>query len=176
MPSLRSSIGAGCRPISFGADLNFVRPKPRTFPGLTAPGSARARRQDLVRSSHGVCTVDEFRAHRATPWWQLGRAHAVVCRAVPRNGLCAAHLARESARHRGQPVGQYQQAVCDGLSLGGQALHAGRRQRIARLANLVGPCCFADSPCTQALRGRLRARCRIGTPSMRWIPAPSICV
>ena len=42
-PSLRSSIGAGYRPISFGADLNFVCRKPRTFPGSTASGSTRVR-------------------------------------------------------------------------------------------------------------------------------------
>jgi hypothetical protein len=56
------------------------------------------------------------------PWTSLTRivqrwrARAVVCRAVPRHGLRATHLAQEPTRHRGQPVGQCEQAVCDGLS------------------------------------------------------------
>jgi len=45
--------------------LNFDLPEPRTFPGLTAFGEARVRRQDLVRSSHGVRPVDQLCAHLA---------------------------------------------------------------------------------------------------------------
>src|SRR5664279_157654 len=104
MSSPRSSIGAGCRPISGGADLNFVAREPSTFPGLTAPGSTRVRRQDLVRSSHGVRAVDQLRPHRASLRRQLGRAYAVVRRAVPCDGICSADVAGEPARHRGQPV------------------------------------------------------------------------
>ena len=45
--------------------MNFDLPEPRTFPGLTAFGEARVRRQDLVRSSHGVRPVDQLCAHLA---------------------------------------------------------------------------------------------------------------
>ena len=48
-PSLKSSIGAGCRPISFGADLNFSCQKPSTFPGLTTPGRAHVSAQPAQR-------------------------------------------------------------------------------------------------------------------------------
>ena len=102
--------------------------------------------------------MDQLRAHRATPWRQLGRASAVVRRAVPGDGLRAADLARKLARHRSQPVGQCRQAVCDGVSLGGQALHDGRCQRVSRLAHLVGPGCVADPACAQAVRERCARR------------------
>jgi hypothetical protein len=105
--------------------------------------------------------MDKLRAHRAAPCWQLGRVSVVVCRAVPRHGVRAADVAREPARHRGQPVGECRQAVCDGLSLGGQALQAGRRQRIARLAHLVGPGRLVDPARAQAVRQRF-ARRRFG--------------
>ena len=134
--------------------MNFVRQESRTFPGLTALGSAHARRQNLVCSGHGVRAVDELCADRATSWRQCWCAHAVLCRAIPRNGLCATHLAREPARYRGQPVGQCQQAVCDGISFGGQTLYAGRRQRVAQLDDLVGPRGDSYPSCSQALLGR----------------------
>ncbi len=57
--------------------------------------------------------MDQLHAHRSTSW---GRASGVRG-AVPRHGLCAAHVARESARHRGKPVGQREQTLRDGLSL-----------------------------------------------------------
>src|SRR5665213_4326464 len=94
-PSLRSSIGAGCEPILFGADLNFVCPNPRTFPGLTASGSARVRWQDLVCSAHGIRAMDQLRANRATTWRQLGRSRAVLRRTVPCHGIRPVDMARE---------------------------------------------------------------------------------
>ncbi len=119
--------------------MNFVCPKLRSFRGLTSPRRAYERRQDPVRSGHGVRTPGRALRHRPSTLRQFGRAHVVVRRAVPRNGHRATHLPRESARHRDQPVGKCRQAACDGLSRGDQALHVGRRQRIARLAHLVGP-------------------------------------
>ena len=95
-----------------------------------------------------------------------GCAHAVVRRAVPRHGLRAADLAREPARHRGEPVGQCGQALRDGLSLRGQALDAGRCQRIARLAHLGRSGRGADPARAQALRQRL-ARRRVGQHRVR---------
>lgn len=123
VPSLRSSIGAGCRPIPFGADLSFAAAKPHTFPGLTVSG---------------------------------------------------ADLARESARHRDHLVGQRRQAVRDGVSLGAQVLHAGRRQRVARLAHLVGPGRAAHPARASSTRAS-RSASSWTTRSMRWTPAPSIC-
>lgn len=66
--------------------------------------------------------MDQLRAYCAAAWRQLGRSYVVARRAVPRDGLRATDLVREPVRHRGQPVGQCQQAVCDGRSLGGQSL------------------------------------------------------
>jgi len=165
-PSRRSSKSVGWGLISFGADLNFGLQKVGSFSGLTSPRSTRECRQNPVRPSHGVRAVDELCAYRASLRRQRGRAHAVVCRAVPGDGLRATHLAREPARHRGQPVGQRPQALRDGLSRSGQALHAGRRQRIARLAHLVRSGHLADPPRTQAVRERC-ARCRVGQHGVR---------
>jgi hypothetical protein len=95
-----------------------------------------------------------------------GGAHAVVWRAVPRHGLRAVDLARESSRHRSESVGQCEQALCDGLSIGSQALDAGRRERIARLAHLVRSGGRADPSRAQALRERV-ARCRVGQQRVR---------
>ena len=50
------------------------------------------------------------RAHKGN----AGVRTLIVRRAVPRHGLRAADLAREPARHRGQPGGQRQQAVTHG--------------------------------------------------------------
>jgi hypothetical protein len=161
VPSPRTSIGVGYRPIEFGADLNFVCQESRTFPGLTAPRSAHVCGQDLVCPSHGVRAMVQLRAHRAALLRQRGRAHTVVCRAVPRDGLRAVDLAREPSRHQSEPLGQCEQALCDGLSIGGQALDAGRCKRIARLAYLVRSDGRADPSRAQALRERV-AQCRVG--------------
>ena len=154
---------------------------PRTVPGLTAPGSACVRRQDSVRSGHGILSMDQIRPHRAAVWRQRGRAYAVVPRAVPRHGVCSVGVAREAARHRGQSLGQREQAACDGLSFGGQAVHAGRRQRIARLAHLVRPCHRVDTSRTQVLPGRRRAGRRVGQHGLcpglqhrRPVPEPAL--
>lgn len=97
MLSRRSSIGAGCMLISFGAHLNFEHQKLGSFSGLTSPRSNRGYRQNPVCSDHGVCAMDELCAHRAALRRQLGRAHAVMRRAVPRDRLRAADVA-ESRR------------------------------------------------------------------------------
>lgn len=43
--------------------------------------------------------MDQLRSHRATLRWQLGHAHVVLRRAVPRHGVRAIDVAREPARH-----------------------------------------------------------------------------
>jgi hypothetical protein len=74
------------QPILFGADLNFDHAKPRTFPGLTAPGDAHVRRQDFFRSAHGIRSVDELRAHRATPQRQLRCAQLPCTTSLAKTG------------------------------------------------------------------------------------------
>ena len=98
-PSRISSIGAACRPILFGADLNFAGLKPRTFPGLAFPRSAHVCWQDPVRPGHGVHALDEFFPHRPSLPRQCRGSHAVVRRAVSCHGVRATDLAREPARH-----------------------------------------------------------------------------
>jgi hypothetical protein len=56
------------------------------------------------------------------------------------HGFCAVDLPRESSRHRSLPGRYARQAVPHGLPRAHNALHAGRRQRGARLAHL---CDFA---------------------------------
>src|SRR5258708_2651180 len=108
----------------------------------------------------------QLAAHRAALLRQRGRAHAVVCRAVPRDGVRAVDLAREPSRHRSEPVGQCEEALCDGLSIGGQALDAGRRKRIAPLAYLVRSDGRADPSCAQARCERV-AQWRVGQHRVR---------
>ena len=110
--------------------------------------------------------MDQLRAHRATTWRQRWRALVDMCRAVPRDGVRVADLAREPSRYRSQLVGQFHQALRDGISFGCQTLDAGRRQRIAQLAHLVGPCRSVDPPCPQAVRQRF-AGCRVGQHGLR---------
>ena len=166
-PSRRSSIGGACRLILFGADLNFVRLKPRTFPGLTtAPGNTDVRRQNTVRPSHAVRAVDELYSHRCALQGRRRHSYAVLRRAVSCDGLRATDLAREPARHPGQSGRQPHQALCDGLSVLRQALHACRCQRVARLAHLVRLGHPADPTRTQAARERL-ARSRFGQHDLR---------
>ena len=68
---------------------------------------------------------------------QRGRAHAVVRRAVPRHGLRAADLAREPARHRGEPVGQCDQALRMGFRSAVKRSTLADANESARLAHLV---------------------------------------
>jgi len=115
--------------------------------------------------------MDDLHAHRASLWRQLGRAHVVVRRAVACDGLRATDLTRKLARYRIESGGQREQAVCDGLSLTRQTLHAGRCQRVARLAHLVGPGRRSDSPGPQTLRERTAGRWRVCMRCIR--PEPS---
>ncbi len=55
-------------------------------------------------------------------------------RSIPRDGLRATDIPRESARHRGLSFGAVCQALPHGLAAGDRALDAGRCQRGARLA------------------------------------------
>jgi len=74
---------------------------------------------------------------------------------------------RESLRDiEASAVREFEQVVRNGISLGGQTFDAGRCQRIARLAYLVGSGGRVDPPRTQALRERL-AGCRVGQHRLR---------
>lgn len=143
-----------------GVDLNCVRRKLRRFLELISPRNARKRGQDPVRSDHGVRALDQLCAHRTALFGQLGCTHFVVCRAVSLDGLRATDLARMPTRHRGEPVGESNQAVRDKFSLDGQAINAGRCQRVARLAHLGRFGGRADSPCAH----RRITRCANRTP------------
>ena len=101
------------------------------------PGDCRhEHRQDLVRPVDGCPTRDDLH----TPGQSLGGRPlphvADRCRTIPRHGLCPADVPRESARHRGLPVRAVSQALPPGGPAGDHAIHAGRCQRAARLADL----------------------------------------
>ena len=101
-------------------------------------------------------------------------AKAGLCRAIPRDGVCATDLSREPARYRGLPIGARVENLSHWFSRAGPTINSGRRERDARLAHLRG------------LAHRLIAHVRklyaseslgmeLANRSMLWIPRPSIC-
>ena len=48
--------------------------------------------QDVVRATHGVCTVDQLRADRGALWRRFQSAQLELHRAIPRHGLRATDL------------------------------------------------------------------------------------
>src|SRR6267378_1961700 len=80
---------------------------------------------------------------------------------VSLDGLRAAHLSREPARHRNVPAGSGWEVVSLGDSRSHLAQHAGRRQRDARLAHLCRSRSRADRRGASVVRGR-SAGCRAG--------------
>ena len=78
-------------------------------------------------------------------------ANAVLCRAIPSDGVRATDLPRKPARYRSLPVGASLETLPHGLSRAGPAIDAGRCQRDARLAHLRGVRPPADCPGEEAL-------------------------
>ena len=104
-PSRISSIDAACRPVLFGADLNFAGLKPRTSPELTVLRSAHVGWQDPVRPGHGVRALNEFSPHRPILPRPCRGSHPVLRRAVSHHGVRATDVQREPAHpeiHRHQ--------------------------------------------------------------------------
>ena len=96
--------------------------------------------------------MDEFWSHRRSLRRQRGRSSYDLRRAVSRDGFCAADMARESSRYRGNAWGQREQTLCDGIASQYLSLDIGRCQRSARLAHLGGRRCTAYSSRAQALQ------------------------
>jgi len=57
------------------------------------------------RATNGLPALDDFRPLHPALWRRWWRSHAALRRAVPDHGVRAIDLSRESARHRGLPVG-----------------------------------------------------------------------
>ncbi len=53
--------------------------------------------KNAVRTTHGICAVDELRENRGASWRRFWRAQSELYRAIPRHGFCTADLPRESA-------------------------------------------------------------------------------
>jgi len=131
--------------------------------GGDGPGVTHERGEDAVRAGDGVRAVEDLRAHRRTAPGRRGRAHVGLCRLVPRHGLCATHLARVAARHRGVSGRQSSQAVPHGYEGAAGTLDAGRRPQPARLAHLPCAGAAADRARPSALCARsfgARPRCQ----------------
>jgi len=110
--------------------------------------------------------MDKLFSHRGALWRRLGRAAPDLLRAVSRHGFCPTDLAREPARHRSDSWSQLEQALRNGISPQRSPLYLGRRQRVARLANLVRLGRSTDPTCTKALFGR-----GLGTRSLNTVYA-----
>src|SRR5208282_6298784 len=107
--------------------------------------------EDAFRAGHGVHSMDEFQPYRRSIFWQCRSPNYELRRTVSRHGVCAADMARKPARHRSDVGRECEQALCDGLAPQCASFHLGGCERLARLANLVGPRRLAYSSRTQAL-------------------------
>ena len=136
----------------FGADLNCREPKMGNFPGLTMiPGVDDEHRQDVVCTSHGVHPLVEFFQNCCAVPRRCGYAVFVGRRALSSHGFCAVDVARVSSRHRGEPGGEPEQTLWNGVSFPGQEKHLGRCQREKGLGNLGRSCRSLDSSCPQGV-------------------------
>ena len=118
-----------------GVDLNCGSMIGLIF-GVDNPEGDHEHRQDTVRTVDGFPALDDVLAHRRTLWRRSRCSGVQVHRTVSSHGFRPAHLARELARYRSLPLGSVFESVSHGLSIGRQALDAGRCQRDTRLAHL----------------------------------------
>src|SRR5258708_40341451 len=129
-----------------GVDLNLIGRYSELF-----RGAAREHRQNTFRPTDGFSAVEHLRADCCALRRRCSDTNAVLCRAIPSDGVCATDLSREPARYRSLPVGSSLEALPHGLSRTGAAIDAGPCQRDARLAHLRGVRPAADCPGEQAL-------------------------
>ena len=162
------------RLIFLGVDLN-VAAGYGDAPEYRHPGDRHERRQDAVRPAHGFSAVEHFRADCCALRRRRSGANAVLCRAIPGDGVRATDLPREPARHRSLPVGASAKLYHMGFREPVRAIDAGRCQRDARLAHLRRVRPAADCPSEEALCQRKPWAWSWTTRSMPWTPPPSTC-
>ena len=91
---------------------------------------------------HRILPVDQLPSGSRIPplrkplRWGSPMARLLLLGSVPLDGVRPADLPRKPARHRSVPAFARRQALPHGIPLPGGALHTGRRQRVARLADL----------------------------------------
>ena len=129
-----------------GVDLNSVGRYSEFFRGV-----AREYRQNAFRPADGFSALEHFCADCCPLRWRRPGANAVLCRAIPRDGVRATDLSREPARYRSLPVGPRVETLSHGFSRAGPTIDSGRRQRDARLAHLRGVRSPSDCPSEEAL-------------------------
>ena len=139
---LRASIDAGLQRFMGVHDLNFDFGICDAF-GFIGPGVTHERGQDAIRTSHGVCALEDLWSNHRASSWRLGCAHSWVRRPVSGDGVCTTDVARVLARHRGVPDGKSRQAVSHGHEGDSSALHAVGCAQPSRLAHLS---CAGDAP------------------------------
>src|SRR5207245_10840255 len=97
-----------------GVDLNLIGRYSEFFRGV-----AREYRQDAVRPTHGFSAMEHIHADCCALRRRRSGANAVLCRAIPSDGVRATNLPREPARYRSLPVGASLEALPHGLSRAG---------------------------------------------------------
>lgn len=113
-------------------------------------------RQNAVRSTHGLSPLEDFPSHCRSVRRRSLRKVYDMRRSIPRDGLRATDIPRESARHRGLSFGAVGQALPHGLAAGDQALadaneardwriHAEFAQRLINLPALQRACVKVDN-------------------------------
>src|SRR5262249_9661593 len=66
---------------------------------------AHDRRQDAIRSTHGLSALEHLHAPGGTLWWRPSGPDAPLRGAISHHGFRATHLPGELARHRDLPFG-----------------------------------------------------------------------
>ena len=136
-----------------GVDLNLVGRYSELFRGV-----AREHRQDAFRPADGFSALEHFCADCCPLRWRRPGPNALLCRAIPRDGVRATDLSREPARYRGLPIGARVETLSHRFSRAGPTINSGRRQRDARLAHLRGIRSPSDCPSEEALCQRKPGR------------------
>src|SRR5258708_17883010 len=94
-----------------GVDLNLIGRYSELF-----RGAARELWQDAFRSTHGFSALEHLHADCCALRRRRSGTNAVLCRAIPRDGVCAAALSREPARYPSLLVGSSFEALPPRLS------------------------------------------------------------
>src|ERR1700674_511454 len=104
-----------------GVDLNLAGRYSELFRGV-----AREHRQNAFRATHGFYAVEHLYADCYALRWRRSGANAVLCRAIPSDGVRKPNLRKKPAGYGSLLFGAALETLPNGLSRAGPAIDAGR--------------------------------------------------